>query len=367
MSDAGERNLDPTDQRKEQFRKEGRFAKSRDAAGVVATVAVLGLLAGSSDTLSHGVRVLFSQTLGDLGALERMGPWAIVRTGFYGLLELAGPAVAAAVGASVVIGLAQAGFRPYPELLAMKPERLDPRGAIGKLFSPKRASLEMVVAFIRVALVGYVAWRAFSTELPILAALSRVPIETGLPMLAGALGRVLATATGALLLVALIDYGQSWLTLSRELKMTRKERMDESRQQDGDPKAKQRMKARSRALSRKRALHSVKNADVIVTNPTHVAVALRYGPNDPAPIVLAKGHDEVALRIRAEGRKHGIPILENRRLARALDAEVQIGRPVPPAHFAAVARVLAFVYRISGRKPGSRMLGRNGSRGTRRA
>jgi flagellar biosynthetic protein FlhB len=105
-------------------------------------------------------------------------------------------------------------------------------------------------------------------------------------------------------------------------------------------------------MARKRALNAVKNADVIVTNPTHVAVALRYGPKDPAPVVLAKGHDEVALRIRAEARKHGIPILENRRLARALDAEVAIGRPVPAAHFAAVARILAFVFRLRGnRKP----------------
>ena len=87
---------------------------------------------------------------------------------------------------------------------------------------------------------------------------------------------------------------------------------------------------------------------MIVTNPTHVAVALRYGPNDPAPVVLAKGHDDVALRIRAEARRHGIPILENRRLARALDAEVQVGRVVPAAHFAAVARVLDHVARDIG-------------------
>jgi flagellar biosynthetic protein FlhB len=134
------------------------------------------------------------------------------------------------------------------------------------------------------------------------------------------------------------------------MKMTRKEREEESRNADGDPKAKARMKARARAMSKKRAMNAVKNADVVVTNPTHVAVALRYAAKDPAPIVLAKGHDEVALRIRAEARKHGIPILENRRLARALDAEVAVGRAVPAAHFAAVARILAFVYKLKGRK-----------------
>lgn len=347
--DGGERNLDPTDQKREQFRKEGRFAKARDAGGVVATIAVLGVLAGSKASLADTVRVLFAQTLGDLGALPREGPWAVLRLCAWECLQLAGPAVMAAMAASAVVGVVQSGFRPYIEMLMPKPERLDPRGAIGKMLSPKRAASELAVAVLRVGVVGYVAYRAFMMELPILNNLSRIPLEAAIPVLAGVLGRVFALATGALLLVSLVDYGQSWWGINKELKMTRKERTDESRQQDGDPKAKGRMKQRARAMAKKRAMQSVKTADVIVTNPTHVAVALRYGPKDPAPVVIAKGHDEIALRIRAEARKHGIPILENRRLARALDAEVQVGRPVPPSHFAAVARVLAFVYKLGGK------------------
>ncbi len=361
MSDDTERTLDPTDQRREKFRKEGRFAKARDAGGVAATLAVAMVLTGSAGTLVGSIRELFARSLGDLGALERLGPWSIVSSAFTHTITLAGPPVAAAVGASVVVGLAQSGFRPYTEMLEVKFERLDPRQAIGRLFSPGRASKETAVAMLRLFAVGYVAWRAFALELPRLAVLSRIPLSGALPVLAGALGRVVITATAALLIVALIDYGQSWFTLSREMKMTRKERTDEARQQDGDPKAKARMKSRARALAKKRALSSVKDADVVVTNPTHVAVALRYGPKDPAPVVVAKGHDDVAMLIRAQARKFGIPILENRRLARALDAEVQLGRPVPPAHFAAVARVLAFVYRLGRkRRPGT-------SRGTSRA
>jgi flagellar biosynthetic protein FlhB len=157
-------------------------------------------------------------------------------------------------------------------------------------------------------------------------------------------------ATGALLFVSAVDFAQSWFSLSKEMKMTRKEQEDEHKQSEGDTKNKAKMKAKARANLAKMKKHAVKNADVIVTNPTHVAVALRYGPKDPAPIVLAKGHDEVALQIRAEARKHGIPIMENRRLARALDAEVQVGQPVPAAHFAAVARVLAFVFKLRKKK-----------------
>ncbi len=361
-NDAGERSFEASDQKKEQFRKEGRFAKARDASGVAGTIAVIGVLAGSGGALSDGVRTLFAQTLGDLGALERNGAWAAIRMSAASVLQLAGPTVGAAVIAAVTIGLAQSGFRPYVEMLAVKPERLDPRGAIMKMLSPKRAATETGVALLRLGIVGYVAWRGFTMELPMLVALSRVPLAAALPVMAGVLGRVFAMATGALLLVSLVDYGQSWLGIQKELKMTRQERTDESRQSDGDPKAKARMKGRARAMAKKRAMNAVKLADVIVTNPTHVAVALRYGPNDPAPVVLAKGHDDVALRIRAEARKHGIPILENRRLARALDAEVQIGRPVPPSHFAAVARVLAFVYKLGGRR-GARSMSRPARRG----
>ena len=114
-------------------------------------------------------------------------------------------------------------------------------------------------------------------------------------------------------------------------------------------KAKARMRGKARRLARQRSLEGVKSASVVVTNPTHVAVALRYTGKDPAPVVVAKGHDELALEIRARARKFGIPILENRPLARALDREVPLGRPIPGHHFAAVARVLAYVYRLKHR------------------
>lgn len=350
--DAGDRTYEPTEQRLEEFRKQGRFAKARDAGGVVATAAVIGVLSGGDASIVQACRQLFHGTLGDLGALERLGPLPVLQAGAAALVAIAGSAVLASVLGGVIVGAAQARFRTYSELLSPDVARLNPASGFEKLFSPKRASIETIVALLRVGAVSVVAWHALSKELSTLVSLARVPLEAAIPTMLGALGRVAGMATGALFLVAAIDYAQSFITLSREMKMTRKEREDEAKQSDGDPKAKARMKARARAIARKRALNAVKNADVVVTNPTHVAVALRYGPKDPAPIVIAKGHDEIALRIRAEARKHGIPILENRRLARALDAEVQLGRPVPAAHFAAVARVLAFVYRLRGKRPG---------------
>ncbi len=362
--DAGDRTYEPTEARLEEFRKQGRFPKARDAGGIVATVAVIAVLAGSRRELEETSHLLLRSTLGDLGALERVGPAAVLGSALGSLLSLGGAAVLAAAGAGVVVGLAQARFKTYPELLSPDLSRLNPQQGISRLFSFKRGGVETAVAVLRVAIVAAVAWRALSAELPLLVTLGRTSLRGAMPAMLGALGRLGVQATTALVLVALADYAQSWFTLSRELKMTRKEREDESRQSDGDPKAKGRMKARARANAKKRAMNAVKNADVVVTNPTHVAVALRYGAKDPAPVVIAKGHDDIALRIRTEARKHGIPILENRRLARALDAEVMIGRPVPAAHFAAVARVLAFVYRLrDSRRGGPLARGERASRG----
>jgi len=348
MSDDSERTLDPTDQRKEQFRKEGRFARSRDAGGVVAGAAVLAVLAGSRERLATSIKRLFDSTLGDVSALDRLGPALVLQGALTELVTIAGIAVAAAVVASVVVGISQSGLRAYTDLAMPKLERLSPMEGLARL-NPKKAALEAGVGLLRVIVVGAVAWKSLSKELPDLVTLASVPLEGGIGKVFASLGRVAGYTTGALFLISALDYAKSRYELSQQMKMTRKEREDEAKQEDGDAKAKAKMKAKARANARKRSMSSVKNADVIVTNPTHVAVALRYGPKDPAPIVLAKGHDEIALRIRAEARKHGIPILENRKLARALDAEVAVGRTIPAAHFAAVARVLAFVYKLRGK------------------
>jgi flagellar biosynthetic protein FlhB len=188
-----------------------------------------------------------------------------------------------------------------------------------------------------------------SRELPTLLSVARAPLAASAESSAAAVARVVIAVLVALVVVSAADYAYAWFSLEQELKMTRKERIEESRQSDGDPKAKGRMRARARAIAKNRAVQSVTSADVIVTNPTHIAIALRYGPKDAAPIVVAKGVDEVALKIRAEARRLGIPIMENRPLARALNAEVMVGKMVPQAHFAAVAQVLAFVYRLKKR------------------
>ncbi len=349
-SDQGEKQFDPTEQRREQFAKDGRFARSRDASGVAATLAVVGVLLGTRATIGDACDNLFKITHGDLTAIARGQPGDVLRLAGESMIAITAPAALAAAVAAVVVGLAQTGLRLNLDAVGFKASRLDPISRLQQMLSPKQALTEVLMSILRVCVVGYVAYRAALIEIPDILTLSRVPVDVSVERIVKAASHVVLSAGGAVAAIAIVDYVQSRFRLGQEMKMSRQELMEEMRQNDGDAKVKARMRGRARALAKKRMMQSVKKADVIVTNPTHVAVALRYSEGDAAPVVVAKGHDEAALRIRAEGRKFGIPILENRPLARALDAEVPIGHAVPLAHFAAVARILAFVYKLRGRR-----------------
>ena len=248
-----------------------------------------------------------------------------------------------------LIPCAQAGGAPNTEVVGFKLERLDPLPKLKQLFSLKHGGFEVALAVAKVVVVGGVAYSVTRDELPTLLGLWAHDVAGGSVILAGVIGRILLETVGAAFIVSAADYAHSRWKLSQEMKMTLKELKEEMRQEDGDPKLKAKMRAKARALAKKRMMMDVKTASVVVANPTHVSVALRYRNDDPAPIVVAKGHDEVALAIRTRAREHGIPIVENRPLARTLDAEVAIGHPVQVEHFAAVAKVLAFVHRLKRR------------------
>jgi flagellar biosynthesis protein FlhB len=349
----GERSFDPTPQRKEQFRKQGRFPRSKDAGGVLASLAVLGVIVGSQRAIGQAIAQTFLRCHGDLEAIGRNDSSGPFRAALGLLVELAVPTAIAAAVAGAGIGVVQSGARVYLDNFGFKPERLNPFPNLGRLFSPKEGSVQALLSILRVLFVGYIAYRALLLELPALLTLSGQSLRVGGGLIVDAVIRVVLNALAALAVVAVIDYAQSRFKLGREMKMTRREMTDENRSQEGDPKLKAKMRSRARALARRRSIENVKKATVVVANPTHVSVALRYAASDPAPIVVAKGHDEFAMLIRAEARKHGVPILENRPLARALDAEVPVGQAIPAAHFAAVAKILAFIYRTGTARRGT--------------
>jgi flagellar biosynthetic protein FlhB len=191
--------------------------------------------------------------------------------------------------------------------------------------------------------------------LPRLVLLARLPILGAIGEVEDVVRVLLERGLGALVVLAILDFVLAKRRFDTEHRMSKKEVADEHKDEEGDPKIKAKRRARAAKIARQRAVSEVKNATVLVVNPTHIAIALRYEPGkDAAPLVLAKGADEIALRMREEARARHVPIVEDRPLARAMFATAKAGRPIPVELYEAVARVIAHVMRIRGHLQGTR-------------
>ena len=346
QDDFGEKTEEPTPEKRQRARDEGQMARSRDGGAVAATGAVL-ILIMSSGAMMAGVLRNFAvhcfQNSRTLGGAE---PGRIFKEFGMGVASLTIPIALAAAFGGIAAGLLEAGFKPRLELAAPKWSRLDPAGKFKQLFSLRQGSINAALAMLRVIAVAAVAYTVIKSEFPGLARVSRTELSSGLLFIGHLVLRITIGSVLALAALSLLDYGQSWRRLQRELMMSRQELREELRQQEGDPKIRVKIRLRARELSRRSLAKEVRRSDVIVANPTHISVALRYRPNEGAPFVLAKGYDDVALFIRKIAEENGIMIVENRPLARALAEKARVGKMIPIDLYQAVAQVLAFVYRM---------------------
>ncbi len=357
MSDeqsAQERTELPTPRRREKAREEGQVPRSQEltaaimllaGASTIALVSGPGIGRQAARALQVAAASLVAEplTIGSAGALLR----EMLQSGF---LAFAPVLLAVALPGLLIAGLQARG------VLSLKPvtpqlSRISPLSGFKRLVSPQSA-FTLVKSLLKLAVIGALAWTALRGAWGDLAGLGGE--EPGVVVaIVKSLGvRLVALVGFAFLGVAGVDYGFEVWQHEKKLRMTRQEVVQEFRESEGDPLLKSRMKSLAQAMSRKRMLHKVKEADVVVTNPVHVAVALRYdGGSDSAPVVLAMGKRKLAERIKVLAREAGVPIMENPPLARALIATSTVGKAIPPALYAAVAEVLAWVYRRRGRLP----------------
>ncbi len=345
-SDLGERTEEPTPEKLKRAREEGQFPRSKDGGAVAASAAVLVSLL-----------MLGSQHVGRVEELSRWcfrNPLALVGGGtthvaqvvFGTLLWIIIPGCVAAAIGGVSVGFLEAGFLPRLELAAPKWERLNPLSQLKALFSPGRGAANVLLSVLRVVAVGGVTLAVLKKHFSLLSRLARAELSVAVRAVLEVALEMAAWSILALAGMAALDYGYSWYRTHRDLMMTRQELKEELHQQEGDPKLKARMRGRAREISKRGLVKEVKRSDVVVANPTHISVALRYRVAEGAPVVTAKGYDEVALYIRKIAEENGIPIVENRPLARALADQVRPGRMIPGDLYQAVAQVLAFVYRF---------------------
>ncbi len=348
-ADQDDKTEDPSPEKRRKAREEGNIARSKDAGSVVATMAALLLISSLGASGYRAYHGYAQECFRAIGHLDQNSVGGIAAATLRALALLTLPVGLAAAVAGIAIGAAETGLMLNWTLLEPKWSRIDPLAKLGKLFSPSAAAANTTLTILRVAALAFVSIQVISRDFVALERLPRMPMEAAISVVLSMMGRIAFWSTLALALLSAADYGQSWWRLEKSLRMTRQEMKDEMHQQEGDPKMKGRIRQRARELARKGLIQEVKRADVIVANPTHFAVALRYRPEEGAPVVTAKGVDDMAQQIKKIAAENGIPIVEEKPLARALHAGVKVGRRIPMEFYQPVANLLAYVYRVKRR------------------
>jgi flagellar biosynthetic protein FlhB len=338
-----------TPRRREEARKKGQVAKSQELNTALVLLGISGLLTISGEWALRQMVGFMQQVIGGgLAAVEFSlgGMQALQGQAVLCILMVAGPVM----GFALVLGLAgqllQVGFNLTAEPLKPQLSRMNPVEGAKRIFS-KRALVELGKACLKIGIVTYVAYTVLRNDIAKLPSLLWMQPVQAIAFASRLIGKMGLWFGACLLIVAAIDYLYQRWEYEDSIKMSIQDIKDELKQTEGDPQVRSAIRARQRQLARSRMMQAVPTADVVITNPIHVAVALKYDAKSmSAPIVVAKGAEFLAARIREIATENDIPIVENPPLARALYEAVQVGREIPADLYQTVAEVLAYVYSL---------------------
>jgi len=348
---ADDRTEQATPRKRQEVRQKGQVARSGEinaAFGLLACLIALRVagpyMAGNLEALVRsGFQLAPESTLSLAQAKASMLCTATA------MAKIMAPLLGAAMVAGVVSNVCQVGFNFTLQPLNPDWSRINPVRGFARIFSV-RALVELAKSLLKVCVVGWVTYSYLRHNYQLVAAMSAMGHAEIYATLGYLAWHLFLRAAAALILIAALDYVFQRFQFERSIRMTKQEVKDEWKRSEGDPLVKSRLRQRHRELARARMMQEVARATVVVTNPVHVAVGLRYEPREmEAPEVVAKGQRLVAERIKEVARENGVPIVENPELARALFDEVEIGRRIPADLYQAVAEIIAFVYRLSGR------------------
>ncbi|HVO95121.1 MAG TPA: flagellar biosynthesis protein FlhB [Terriglobales bacterium] len=349
FNDNLEKTEEPTPKRREEARGKGQFPRSKYLIPAVTLGAIAVALRFGGEELMVRLQRCVVGFFAEAGKMKPLASEDLLELSVQAALLFA--PILLPVFAGVTLLALGAGFMQSGFVLASEPVRVDfgrvnPFAGFRRLLSIDTFS-ESVKALVVICVLGLLGGVALYTDLPALISLSGLGVEDIYFYASHEVAKLIAWIIGAVAALAGLDYlYQRWRT-DAQLRMTRQEVKEELREQEGDPHVKGHLKSLRQKLTRRRMTAEVAKADVIITNPTHLAVALRYRVGEmSAPKVLGKGAGFIAEKIREIARQKGIPIVENKPLARMLYNQVEVGREVPEALYRAVAEVLAYVYRL---------------------
>jgi len=346
--DAHDRTESPSQKRLDDARRRGQVARSRDLSAAAVTLAGgIGLLL-TGGPMGARLLAMMAVPLQFTHAQATDPAWmmSLLRDALFAAALALAPLVGLLMLAGVLAPLLIGGWTFSTSALGFNAERLDPVAGFGRMFS-LRGLIEVGKSLLRVAVVAVIAVIVLRNHFTDYTALGAEDARAGMAHALRLTGQAFIWFGLALALIALVDVPVTLWQHHRSLRMTRQELRDEARESDGNPEVRGRLRRLQQELSKRRMMADVPKAHVIVTNPTHYAVALRYeGERMRAPVVVAKGTDLIALQIRKLGLEHQVPIVEAPPLARALHANCELGAEVPVKLYAAVAQLLAYVYQL---------------------
>jgi flagellar biosynthetic protein FlhB len=344
----GERTEEPSQKRLQDARERGQVPRSRELTnfatmigGSATLVAIGGSLATRlSQMMRHGLSI-DPQSLRDSDSMTAsLGEAAI--SAVIALLPVFGAVIALVILASLLLG----GWNFSMQAMAPDFSRLSPLSGIKRLFGLRGAS-ELGKALLKCAVIGGVCAAIVSSIFGDVLSLAHMAPRAAISRGAGLMSWSFVWLCASLALVAMVDVPLQLFQFKRGLRMTRQELRDEAKESDGRPETKQRIRQMQQQLARRRMMHKIPTADVVIVNPTHFAVALKYDPQKMrAPRVLAKGVDLVAANIRRIAEEHRVPVFESPKLARALYKSTDLNKEIPAGLYVAVAQVLSYIFRV---------------------
>jgi len=338
---SGEKTEKPTEQRKKQARSEGQVARTPDLAAWSGMLAASFLVPMSLKSAMERASEVFRRGTEMVDDPDPERALELFQTGLTGAAIAVAPLVCGILLLSLASHASQGGMRPAWKLMKPQFKRLNPVPGIKRSFGPH--------ALWEAAILGTVLYFAVKDLLPQLISAGSMPLNSLLGLIYDAVVRLMRITAGAGLVLAAADYAMSRRRTNKQTYMSKQDIKDEHKKSEGDPHVKGQIRSRQMAMSRQRMMSDLPKADVVMVNPTHVAVALRYDPAKGAPRVIAKGAGAVASKIREKAQELRIPMVQDVPLARTLYKSVDIGQEIPPDLYAAVARVLAFVMTLKAR------------------
>ena len=342
-----ERTEAPTPRRREDARRKGQVAKSVEVNSALGLLAGFWLLSSTGSKIALSMKSLMSQTFESMAATEltlntvRHGGMIVAISA----LQAMAPLLATIMVVGVITNVAQVGFM-FSET-ALKPDlnRINPITGLQRIFSA-RGAMELLKSMLKLIVIGYVVYSTLRDNYPTIASISRMGLAAAISNVNHIAVTIGLRGAEALLIIAAVDYIFQRHEHEKSLRMTRQELIEEMKHNENQ-EMKARIRVRQRQMAMSRMMAAIPKADVIITNPTHIAVALRYEQGKMrAPQVVAKGQRLVADRIKERARENNIPLVENKPLARALFKSAEIGQEIPIDLYQAVAEVLAFVFRL---------------------